>query len=64
VDQPVYIDVQFPLGGVDQSQAFDTQPGRTTPEAVNVRTFEPTTDRARGGSRPGIVKYIDSRVGD
>lgn len=61
-------DLHFPLCGVDVSQSFDQQPVRpmpvgtgyakTTPVGKNVRAYEPGTGRARGGSRPGLVKYI------
>ena len=66
-----YADVQFPLAGIDRSARFDTQKSKsspsgvskTTPRGVNVRSFESLTGRGRGGSRPGVVKYIAGRVG-
>lgn len=67
-----FSDLRFPLGGIDQSQAFSLQPPRqtrfgpaqTTVLGVNVRAFEAATGRARGGSRPGLAKYVAARVGD
>lgn len=70
--QETYLDAHFPLAGLETSAVFDRQPtrntrygpARTTAEAQNVRAFEAATDRARGGSRPGLSKYIETRVGD
>lgn len=66
------LDLHFPIAGMDQSQSFDRQPqrplptglgiGRTTPLGVNVRSYEPGTGRSRGGSRPGLAKYIPEAV--
>ena len=64
-------DLHFPLAGIDLSQGFTQQPNRpigdgryarTTMEGVNVRAFEPSSDRARGGSRPGLKRLIDSTI--
>lgn len=61
----------FPLCGIDLSRAFsDQQPrqmpdndyGKTTRLAVNVRAYEPHTDRSRGGTRFGLARYISSPV--
>jgi len=67
-----YSDIQFPLGGIDRSDRYDMTPtnssplgvNKTTQVAINVRAFEAMTARGRGGSRPGVVKYIAGRVGD
>lgn len=66
--QEVFDDWHFPKAGVDVSQGFSKQPNRPTgPEGeyarttclgVNVRSYEPATNRLRGGQRPGMVKYI------
>ena len=62
----------FPRGGIDLSQAFSRQLARkgpdgeyqkTTPEAHNVRVYDPDQGRGRGGSRGGLAKWIDQRVG-
>lgn len=72
--------LNFPVGGIDVSCPFsDQRPrplgkevdeegrpvyGRTTPVAKNVRIVEASSLRRRGGSRPGMAKYIPQRVGD
>lgn len=64
-------DLHFPKAGVDLSYPLYRQPNRpaaggvyarTTPVGLNVRTFEPATDRSRGGARTGLSRYIDARV--
>jgi len=69
---PDTIDLHFPMAGVDRSQAFGRQPNRpavngqyarTAPVARNVRAFD-AGGRARGGSRPGLQKYISTRPGN
>lgn len=63
-------DLSFPLAGVDVSQGFGRQPNRpteagyarTTAVGVNVRAYDPVTNRARGASRPGLARYINARV--
>ncbi len=64
-------EIRFPLAGVNQSNAFSNQPNnpmpdgdyaRTAPIGVNVRSFDPSTDRKRGGARPGIQKFIQGQV--
>ena len=63
--------MRFPLAGIDRTMGFHRQPNRplvngdfarTTVSAHNVRAFDPRTDRARGGSRPGIAKYGTNQV--
>lgn len=66
------IDLSFPLGGIDVSQGFERQPvrqmasggyARTTPSGINVRSFEPSTGRNRGGSRAGLSRYVNAIPG-
>lgn len=52
----------FPLQGIDEAREFEEQRQGTTPVGVNVRAFEPLTQRARGGARPGLVEYVPARV--
>lgn len=63
--------VHFPFGGVDVSMAFCKQPNRPTYQGkyartcvsgVNVVGFD-RSNVFRGGSRTGLVRYIDARVG-
>ena len=46
----------FPFGGVNEGGAFASQASQTAVRVRNMRTFEPGTDRARGGQRPGLTK--------
>lgn len=69
-----FYDLHAPLAGVDTSMAFVAQPNkplpmdgsyaRTTVDAQNVRGFDGGTNRSRGGSRPGLVRYVDAIPGD
>lgn len=63
------IDLHFPFAGIDVSRAFCKQPNRpavrgkyarTTPVGYNVRAFD-SQGRDRGGSRPGIEKFIATK---
>lgn len=65
-----YLDLHFPLCGVNVATAYDRQPIRTTqdgvyayttPAAQNVRAVEPETNRARGASRLGLEKWVETR---
>ncbi len=66
------ISLHFPFAGVDVSQAVGKQPNRpaaegkyarSTVKGVNVRAYDRDA-RARGGSRPGLEKYLEARPGD
>lgn len=57
-----FVDLRFPAKGIDLSQAFGQQQPGTTPLGQNVRAFEPSTARARGGQRPGLLKYLPGQV--
>jgi hypothetical protein len=61
-DEQRPIEATFPTLGLDVSTEFDLQPAATTPEATNVRGFESLTQRDRGGSRPGLIRYPDERL--
>lgn len=52
----------FPLSGLNVATEFGRQPGRTTPEADNVRAFDVLARRGRGGSRPGLGRFIGDTV--
>lgn len=61
------IEIQFPLKGLDESQAFVRQKGgqqgtHTTSKCNNVIGFDPTTGRNRGAARAGLTKYCPDRV--
>jgi hypothetical protein len=62
-----YVELGFPLAGIDLSQPFTKQAprqmtngiwGRTTPAGQNVRGFDFGSQRLRGGCRPGLSKYL------
>lgn len=61
-DQENLVEVVFPTNGIDLTSEFGAQPPATTPTANNVRGFEMLTQRDRGGSRPGLVKFIDQQL--
>jgi len=56
------VELMFPMRGIDRSSTYQKQPKGTTPIAINVRAFSPDEDRARGGMRGGLVRYIDAQV--
>lgn len=62
------IELRFPLAGVGRRTGFrdsaDARPPYPTPYAVNVRAEDPLAKRLRGGSRPGLTKYLDDDLGD
>lgn len=57
-----FLNLTFPKLGVDVSTSYAEQREGTTPLGINVRTYEPLTNRARGGQRPGISKFISGQV--
>src|SRR3990167_10928580 len=56
------LSINFPLAGLDESRAFQMQRKDTTPSALNVVGFDPVTDRARGGVREGLSKYMSVKA--
>jgi hypothetical protein len=48
------ITVHFPLGGLDRTLAFQSQPPYTTPLCLNIWPTDIATGRGRGGVRPGL----------
>lgn len=55
-------ELPFPFGGVYVSCSFDRQPQGTTPLAFNVRAYEPSAMRLRGGARSGLSKYLTNQL--
>src|SRR5438132_8634632 len=56
------VEFLFPIRGVDLYSAFQEQRPGTTIQGKNVRGYEPLTQRARGGARPGLVEYIPQQL--
>lgn len=57
-----FVDPAFPVLGIDLSRPFAIQRDGTTFVGDNVRAFEPGTGRGRGGSRPGLSRFISQQV--
>lgn len=58
----VEIDLPMPLLGLDETRSYTRQRAGTTAMVQNARAFEPSTDRARMGQRPGLTKFCTSTV--
>lgn len=62
--QEAFQDMAFPARGVDRAAGFGLQRPGTTPEGRNVRFFEPSRGRGRGGQRAGLEKHLDDALPD
>jgi hypothetical protein len=56
--------IYFPVRGIFKGTVTDKQPGNTSPSMNNVRPDDTADGRLRGGQRPGLVKWDETRVGD
>ena len=57
--------IPFPTGGLNETVAVQDQPVTTSFLLQNVRTFDVTAERGRGGQRPGtVLAYTTRIVGD
>jgi hypothetical protein len=72
MDKEEFKSIHFPHAGIDMTARYEDQPNRptiqgrysrTTRQAMNCRSFEPATDRMRGGQRGGLTQYIPNPVG-
>jgi len=68
-----FMDLHFPKAGLSVEGPLSKQPARpmankqyarTAAAGVNVRTYEPSSNRDRGGSRPGLAKYHPALVSE
>lgn len=50
------------MQGIDENSPYSVQPPTTTPDALNVRSFDALERRKRGGQRTGIAKYLPDQV--
>jgi len=53
----------FPSSGLHEGMAAEHQPPTTSPQLQNVRPFDVTEGRSRGGQRPGLVKAYTTQIG-
>ena len=59
-----FSELLFPSFGIDNSLSqYDGKRTGTTQLAANVRTYESITQRGRGGSRSGLTRYPNAKVG-
>lgn len=57
-----YLTLEFPTKGLDLNDEFEEQPPGTTAVGKNVRARDVLQQRLRGGSRPGLVKYVAEQI--
>lgn len=61
------MDLRWPLRGVVRRESLRSTPDSRdpwpTPWAVNVRNDDPLDRRLRGGSRPGLTKFVNDDMG-
>lgn len=57
------IELEPPLGGLNEGLAFEQQAPFTSPVLMNMRTFDPDEEKARMGQRPGTSKAFSTQVG-
>ncbi len=57
------LDLLWPVRGVVRRGAVRLIPEGTTPWGVNVRVEDPLDRRLRGGSRPGLTKFVNDDMG-
>jgi len=60
------VEIKFPLGGESRSERYTQNPQAQvyfSPRAINVRGRGALERRVRGGTRPGLSKYLDTGFG-
>jgi hypothetical protein len=55
--------LRFPIKGLNTGLALEDQPPTTSPSLQNVRAFDISEERIRGGQRPGLKKAYTTQVG-
>jgi len=50
--------VPWPMSGVREATALVDNPQQYTVRGINVRTYDPATDRSRGAQRPGLTDLV------
>ena len=61
-DRRKAIKFDFPFQGINENRSFRDQPKSTTPDALNVRPYDPYDKRLRGGQRSGLSKYFADAI--
>lgn len=56
--------VPFPYSGLDEGSASSEQPPGTSFSLSNVRPYDVTSERIRGGKRPALVLAYDTQISD
>lgn len=54
--------LSFPTKGVVENAPFSQQPPGTTPEAMNVRSYDSIARKNRGGQRLGMMKISEDQI--
>ena len=54
--------IPFPIEGQSRGLPAQKQPERTSFSLINMRPFDVTSERIRGGQRPGITKAYSTQV--
>lgn len=57
------MELRFPLAGLHQGYSTEAQPELTAFKLQNVRPYDPLSNRARGGQRPGLDKMYSQQIG-
>jgi len=57
------MEIPFPSAGLHEGLAAEKQPPTTSPQLQNVRPFDVTEERSRGGQRPGFVLAYTTQIG-
>jgi len=58
-------EITFPIKGLHTGFQTERQPPLTSFSMLNVRPYDPLSNRLRGGQRPAMVKWGDGdRIGD
>lgn len=51
------MDIFFPIKGLHRGFVTEKQPPLTSFSMLNVRPYDPLSNRLRGGQRPGLAKW-------
>jgi hypothetical protein len=57
-----FLDLPFPLRGLNTNTSFDAQPPGTSRSMLNCRGYEPTGGMERGGQRSGLTRYCAGQI--